>query len=166
MKKIIEWIINLLTKILSVFVPKRFRHLLTYETVSYLFFGGLTTIVGLGTFALFYFYGMSVLVAGAFSRALAIIFAFVTNKPFVFESPSWRPGVLVPEAVKFGASRGLTSVVEILVLALLVDILGLSAMVVQLFTMVVIQVIGNYVLSKWVVFAKGSRGNISREIGE
>jgi len=132
-----------------------------------LFFGGLTTIVGLGSFALFhYFYGMSVLVAGAFSRALAIIFAFVTNKPFVFESPSWRLGILVPEIAKFGASRALTSVIEILVLALLVDVLGLNAMVMQIITMVVIQVIGNYVLSKWVVFAKGASDNNSHKIGE
>jgi len=147
-------------------VPKRLCHLLTYETVSYLFFGGFTTIVGLGSFALFYyFYGMRAFVAGVLSRVLGIIFAFVTNKPFVFESPSWRPGVLIPEVIKFSASRGLTFAVEILVLALLVDILGLNAMIMQTLTMVIIQVIGNYVLSKWVVFAKNTRDN-SCEIGE
>ena len=148
-------IINLLTKILGFFVPKRFRHFLNYETVSYLLFGGLTTVVALGTYALFLFYfGMSVAVAGAGSNALAIIFAFVTNKMFVFESPGWGAKVLLPELVKFGASRAFTSVIETLVLVLMVDALGLNAMVVRLFTMVIIQVVGNYVLSKWVVFRR------------
>ena len=135
--------------------------MLTYEAVSYLFFGGLTTIVGLGSYALFYYYnGMSVALAGALSRALAIIFAFVTNKLYVFKSPSFGLRVFVPEIAKFGASRVLTSVVEISVLVLLVDVLGLNAMIMQLFTMVIIQVIGNYALSKWVVFNK------SRKTGE
>jgi len=141
-------------------MPKRFRHLLTYEAVSYLFFGGLTTVVALGTYALFIYYlGMSVAMAGAVSNALAIVFAFVTNKLFVFESPGWRAKILLPELVKFGASRVFTSVVEILALVLLVDVIGLNAMIMRFFTMVIIQVAGNYVLSKWVVFTK--RSNIA-----
>ena len=154
-------IINLLIKILAVFVPKRFQHLLTYEIVSYLFFGGLTTLVGLGSFAVFlYVFGMGVAMGGAVSNALAIIFAFGTNKIYVFLSPSWRAGVVLPELVKFGVSRALTSVVEVLALVLLVDVLGLNAMVMRLLTMAIIQVLGNYVLSKWVVFARrGQRTN-------
>jgi len=163
MKKIIE----LLAKILRVFVPRRFGHLLNYETVSYLFFGGLATVVGLGTFALFiYVFGMSVAVASVVSNALAIIFAFVTNKMFVFESPSWQAGVLIPEIVKFGASRVFTTIVETLALVLLVDVMGLHAMVMRLITMVVIQVMGNYVLSKWVVFTKRENGNNTHGNGE
>ena len=146
-------IINFLTKILAFFVPKRFAGLLTYETVSYLFFGGLTTIIGLGTYALFFYStGMSALVASLFSNGLAIIFAFVTNKIYVFESPSWSFGVLLSEIVKFGASRALTTALEALALWFLVDRLGFNAMVMRIVTMIVIQVIGNYALSKWVVF--------------
>ena len=161
MKRIIDLIIDLLIRILAVFVPRRFRHLLTYEIVSYLFFGGLATLVSLGSFAVFiYVLGMGVAMAGAVSNGLAIIFAFVTNKLFVFLSPSWRAGAVLPELVKFGASRVFTSVVEILVLVLLVDVAGLHPMIMRLLTMVVIQVIGNYVLSKWVVFARrGQRTN-------
>jgi len=133
---------------------------LSYETVSYLFFGGLSTVLGLGTYALFiYSFGMGVAMAGAVSNVLAIIFAFVTNKMFVFESPSWRAGILLPELVKFGISRVLTSAVEVAVLVLLVDVMGLNAMLMRLLTLVIIQVIGNYVLSKWVVFVKRTNNN-------
>ena len=148
-------IINLLIKILHIFAPKRFTHLLNYETVSYLFFGGLTTVVGLGSYAFFiYYFGMGAAVAGAVSNVLAIIFAFVTNKAYVFESPSWQPRILLPELVKFGAARALTFILDVLALALLVDMLGFNAMHIRLLTMVVIHFIGNYALSKWVVFTK------------
>ncbi|MCL2405620.1 MAG: GtrA family protein [Defluviitaleaceae bacterium] len=166
MKTIIDWIIGLLTKILSIFIPKRFSHLLTYETVSYLFFGGVTTVVGLGGYILLSFYfSMSTAWATAVSSALSIILAFVTNKIFVFESTSWRTGVLVPELVKFGGSRVFTSVVDTLAMVLLVDVLGFHEMLMRLLTIIVIQVMGNYVLSKWVVFAKGDYNN-THENGE
>jgi len=158
-------IISLLTKVLAFIVPRRFEKFVNHETVSYLLFGGLTTLVGLGAYALLiYGFDMSVAMAGAVSNVLAIIFAYVTNKIYVFESPSWRAGVLLPEIAKFGASRVLTSVVEILALVLLVDVLGLNAMVMRLVTMAIIQVAGNYALSKWVVFNK--RDNNTRENGE
>ena len=150
-------IINLLTKILAIFVPKRFAHLVNYETVSYLFFGGLTTLVSMGSFALLIYIGMGTATANIVSNVLAIIFAFVTNKMFVFESSSWRMGVLLPELIKFGASRAFTTLVETLALMLLVDILGFDPLIMKALTMMFIQVIGNYALSKWVVFtaAKG-----------
>ena len=145
-------LINLLTKILAFFVPKRFGHFLTYETVSYLFFGGLATIVSIGSFALFIYLGMATAAANIASNILAIIFAFFTNKIYVFESPGWGVKVLLSEIVKFGASRAFTTIVETLALVLLVDVMGFNEMIMKLITMIVIQVMGNYVLSKWIVF--------------
>ena len=116
-------------------------------------------MVGLGFFALFYYAtGMGGAVAGAVSNVLAIIFAFVTNKMYVFESTSWKAPVLMPELVKFGVSRAFTFIVDILLLLLLVDHLGFNAMIIRLVNMVFVHVIGNYLLSKWVVFAKRGRG--------
>jgi len=147
--------INILINILAFFTPKRFRHFLNYETISYLLFGGLTTLVGLGFFTLFhYVMGTGVAVAGIASDVLAIIFAYFTNKIYVFLSPSWQPKILIPELVKFGASRALTVVLGNVALVLLVDILGFHAFVMRLLTIVFIHVIGNYFLSKWIVFSK------------
>jgi len=151
-------LINFLIRVLSFFVPKRFRRFLNYETVSYLFFGGLTTLVTLVSFALFFYtIGTGGAIAGAVSNVLAIIFAFITNKLYVFESKSWQSGVLVPELVKFGASRAFTLVLDTIVLWLLIDYFGFNAMLMRLLTTVVIHVIGNYALSKWIVFTKKGR---------
>ena len=112
-------------------------------------------MVSVGFFALFhYYFDMSGAMAGAASDVLAVTFAFVTNKIYVFESPSWRSGVLLPELVKFGASRALTIALGILAMWLLVDELGFHAMFMRILTIVIIHVIGNYALSKWIVFAK------------
>jgi len=149
--------INFLTRILQFFVPQRFASFLNYETVSYLFFGGLTTVIGFATYAFFiYFAGFTAAIATAISSVLAIIFAFITNKIFVFESPSFRPAVLFAEIAKFGVSRAFTMLIEVLVIALLVDRWGFNALLMRLVTLVVIQVIGNYALSKWIVFARSS----------
>ena len=128
---------------------------MNYETVSYLFFGGLTTLVALGLFAVFY-YGVGVggATASAASDVLAIIFAFITNKLYVFESKSWQSRIFLPELLKFGASRALTLALSVLAMLLFVDYLGFNAMLLRLLTLVIIQVMGNYVLSKWLVFTK------------
>jgi len=156
MKRLIE----LLIKLLAIFTPKRLHRFLSYETISYLFFGGLATLVSIGTFALFFYaVGLNGAIAGAISNVLAIIFAFVTNKLWVFESPSWGRGILVPEMIKFGISRGFTLILDVLALMLLVDRFGFNAMLMRLVTMIVIQVIGNYAFSKWLVFTKKGEQN-------
>jgi len=146
-------IINILIKILSFFTPKRFHRFLTYEAVSYLLFGGLTTIVAFVFFVLFFhIVGMRGASATAVSDVLAVVFAFVTNKLWVFESKSWELKIFIPELIKFGLSRGFTIVLGILAMYVLVDRLGFHAITMRLITMILIQVIGNYVLSKWLVF--------------
>ena len=59
------------------------------ELILYLVFGGLTTLVSWGSYALLELSGLSVTVANALSWVCAVAFAFVTNKLFVFESKSW-----------------------------------------------------------------------------
>jgi len=151
-------IISVLIKILKFFAPKRFHRFINYEAVSYLFFGGLTTVVSLGFYQLFFYLGASAAMATNLSNVLAVIFAFFPNKVYVFESPCWRPKIFLPELWKFFASRAATFVLEALAIWLLVDILGFHHMVMRLITMVVIQVMGNYALSKWVVFNASKEG--------
>jgi len=151
-------IIDLLTRFITFFTPRRFRGLVNHETVSFLLIGGLTTLVSLALFALFYYvFGLWVAVAGILSDVLAIIFAFFPNKVLVFESTQWTAKVLVPELIKFGLSRSFTLLLSIQALVLLVDVLGFNAMLMRFLTIVIIQVLGNYALGKWLVFR--SRGD-------
>jgi len=124
---------------------------LNRETISYLIFGVLTTIIGLGSFALAVHVGLGTATANTVSTVLAVLFAYVTNKIFVFRSPGWGLKLLLVEFGKFCGARLVTFIMETLLLVLLVDVLGFHSVLMKGFTMVLV-VLGNYILSKWVVF--------------
>ncbi|MCL2387143.1 MAG: GtrA family protein [Defluviitaleaceae bacterium] len=130
---------------------KIFRKLVNRETISYLFFGVLTTVVGLGSFVIAIELGLSTAVANAVSNALAILFAYVTNKIFVFQSRNWAVKFLLVEFAKFCGARLIVAVLETLLLVLLVDVFGLHSTIMKFLTLCLV-VVGNYIFSKWIVF--------------
>jgi len=129
------------------------KKFLNRETVSYLVVGICTTVVGLAVFALAVHFGMGVAVSNTASHALATLFAYITNKVFVFRSRSWNPRLLGKEFVKFIGARLFTYIGETALLVVLVDIIGLDAMIMKMFTMGLV-VLGNYFFSKFFVFKK------------
>lgn len=67
------------------------------ETIVYLIFGILTTVVNYFIFWIFNSrFKVPVLIANVIAFIVAVIFAFITNKIFVFESKSFAPAVLFP----------------------------------------------------------------------
>lgn len=86
----------------------KIKKLLNRETVLYIVFGVATTVVNYVVFHLFYnvlWQQENSLVANALAFAAAVIFAFVVNKMFVFESRSWEMDALKREVPSFLAGR-------------------------------------------------------------
>lgn len=84
------------------------------ELVLYLVFGVLTTVVSWGSYTLLVrLCSLSVFWANLISWVLAVAFAYITNKLWVFESRSWKGSVIGKEILSFVASRGVTGVLEI-----------------------------------------------------
>lgn len=86
----------------------RIKKLLNRETVLYIIFGVATTVVNQVVFHLLYnvlWQQENSLVANAAAFVAAVIFAFVVNKMFVFESKSWSVDALKREAPPFLAGR-------------------------------------------------------------
>ena len=83
----------------------------------------------------------------------AVIFAFLTNKPFVFKSHDWSPKVLIPELAGFLGCRIGSGVLETVLIFVTVDWLGWNGNWMKLFTSVLVVVL-NYVGSKLLVFRK------------
>jgi len=127
--------------------------LFSREVVVYIIFGVLTTIVGFGTYALFLHMGLNVLWSNTLSTALAIVFAYVTNKIWVFRAMDFKVKELVKEFVRFVSSRLFSFGVDTALLVGLVDFLGYDALVSKAATSVVVVVL-NYVTSKLLVFRK------------
>lgn len=125
-----------------------------WDILSYLFFGGLTTLVNyLVYFPLFNWVGCSATLSNAIAWALSVLFAYLTNKPFVFKSYDWSWKTVGPEFGKFVGCRLGSGLVESLIILVTVDILGLNGNTIKLLTSVLV-VLLNYVSSKLVVFKK------------
>ncbi|MBR4990583.1 MAG: GtrA family protein [Oscillospiraceae bacterium] len=125
-----------------------------WDIVSYLFFGVCTTIVNYLVYIPCYnFLGMSASVSNMVAWVVAVAFAYLTNKPFVFKSNDWSAATVVPELTKFVGCRIGSGVAETIVLFLAVDLLGWNGNIWKLVTQVMVTVM-NYVASKLVVFRK------------
>ena len=130
------------------------------QTIAYLFFGGLTTLVNWGCYSLIIACTQgNTNAANVLSWCAAVCFAFITNKRMVFRSLSWNRETLRSEASAFLGARLLTGALEIIGLPLLLswgldqplfDIEGFAAKML----LGIIVVLLNYLLSKIYVFKK------------
>lgn len=124
------------------------------DVLAYLVFGVLTTVVNylvyLPCFNLLHF---SAAVSNVIAWVVAVAFAYLTNKPFVFKSYDWSAKTVIPELTKFVGSRILSGAMETGIIFVSVDLLCWNGNVMKLITSVLV-VILNYVASKLVVFKK------------
>ena len=122
--------------------------------VVYLVFGVLTTVVNYIVYLPCHnVLGMNAAVSNIIAWVVAVAFAFVTNKPFVFRSHDWSVKTVIPELVKFLGTRVGSGGVETLILFVTVDFWGWNGNLWKLLTSVIV-VILNYVGSKLFVFRK------------
>ena len=123
-----------------------------WDIVSYLFFGVLTTavnyIVYLPCYNLLY---LSAALSNVIAWVAAVIFAYLTNKPFVFRSNDWSAKTVIPELTKFVGARIASGALETFIIFLTVDLLSWNGNLMKLVTSVLV-VILNYVASKLLVF--------------
>lgn len=121
------------------------------EQLLYLLFGGLTTLVSLGSFWLVNrVLAANEHVANIVSWLLAVLFAFLTNRRFVFEAQN---DSFIRQLFSFYGGRLLTLGIEELLLLIFITWLQFDSMVVKIVAQVVI-IIANYFISKWFVFRK------------
>ena len=122
--------------------------------VIYLIFGVLTTVVNyLVYIPCMNLLGLSASVSNVIAWCVAVLFAFLTNKPFVFESKDWSAGTVLPEFTKFVGTRVASGLTETLILLFTVDLLGWNGIIWKLVTSVLVVVL-NYIGSKLLVFRK------------
>lgn len=122
------------------------------SVLIYLVFGALTTVVNYAVYLPCYnLLGMSAVLSNAIACAVAILFAYVTNKPFVFGSNDWSFQTVIPEFTKFVGTRIASSATETVILWLTVDQMGWNGNLWKLATSILVVVV-NYVGSKLLVF--------------
>ena len=125
-----------------------------WEVITYLVFGVLTTVVNYLVYLPVYnLLGLSAALSNAIAWVVAVAFAYVTNKPFVFKSHDWSSKTVIPELTKFVSCRIASGAAETLILLVSVDILHWNGNLWKIITSVLV-VVMNYFASKLVVFRK------------
>ena len=127
----------------------KYRSLLLYAV-----FGALTTLVNMAAYWLcFDVLGISNVPSVVIAWILAVSFAFITNKLWVFESKSFDARTLRHEIPAFFGARLLTGLLDVLIMYTAVDALKGNAMVWKLVSNIIV-IILNYIASKLVIFKK------------
>lgn len=138
---------NLYDKLVSLFQKYQ-------ETMLYLIFGGLTTLINIGSYWLLTsVFAVDFMVANALAWLISVLFAFVTNKLFVFDSKSLAAALVLKEFVLFLGARLFSGALDMGIMYLFVDILGFNDMVIKVLSNIIVIVV-NYVLSKLIIFKK------------
>ena len=124
------------------------------EIISYLFFGVCTTVVNfIIYFACTNLLDMNYLLANALSWAGAVAFAYVTYRIWVFQSKNRGIRGIFKEIIAFVGCRLLSGVMDMLIMFIGVDVLGIPDSITKFMTQVVVVVL-NYIFSKLIIFRK------------
>ena len=146
-------------------MDKALRLLRKYRgLLSYGFFGVLTTVVNAAIYYIaFNVINMPNIPATMVASIVAVAFAFITNKIWVFDSRSFDAGTLKHEIPTFFGARIVTGLLDILIMYVAVDLLKQDALLWKMISNILVIVI-NYVASKVVIFnkKKGDKGEVRR----
>jgi putative flippase GtrA len=122
--------------------------------VRYLFFGGLTTVVSVASYWFFaYICHIEEVTSNVLSWFCAVLFAYITNKIFVFESKRGEVKEVVKEMSTFFGMRLVSGMFDVAAFALLVKVLFWNDLLVKIALQVIITIL-NYLFSKLVIFKK------------
>lgn len=123
------------------------------ELISYLVFGVLTTAVNYITYLLFAPLFATTTIPTAIAWILSVIFAYITNRIFVFRSTARGWKALLFEVVSFFGARVLSGVLDVVFMWIFADYMGFDDKWMKLISNVFV-IIFNYIASKLVVFRK------------
>ncbi|MCR2033576.1 GtrA family protein [Anaerofustis stercorihominis] len=128
------------------------------ELILYLVFGVGTTVVNWASYCICIKYvGINIFISNILSWVFATIFAFITNKIWVFDSKRWDINIFCKELFLFVSTRLGTGAFEILFVPILINlglnqmIFGIEGMLSKIIVSITV-VILNYVFSKLLIF--------------
>ena len=127
------------------------------EILMYLIFGVLTTVVNIVSyFLLARILHIVTVVSTVIALILSILFAYITNKIFVFESKTNTAKELLKEIISFFGCRAFTGILDVAFMYITVEVFNLNDMIMKIISNIVV-IIVNYIFSKLIIFKKDKR---------
>lgn len=145
---------------------KKIEKLITQyrEVLSYLFFGVCTTLVNIITYFVCSKAGMGTAVATVIAWILSVLFAYITNRYFVFDNRAVSAFGILREAISFFSCRLATGILDLVIMLIFVDILHQNDLLIKILSNVLV-IILNYAASKIFIFRNETSGNTSDKKG-
>lgn len=126
------------------------------EVWLYLFFGGCSFIISIGSYMIAnVVIGINELIANVISWILAVLFAFFTNRVWVFRSITKTSKDFCIQFISFIGGRLVTLAIEEAIIFIFITIMELNSVAVKIVAQIVV-IILNYIISKFMVFRKKS----------
>ena len=126
------------------------------DVIPYAIFGVLTTLVNIASYWLCaHALGMPVMASTIIAWILAVLFAYVTNRKWVFLSEAKGRRAIVKEMVSFFACRLATGLVDWACMFLFVDVLHWNDVLIKTGANILVIAL-NYIASKLIIFKKQS----------
>lgn len=124
------------------------------ESIMYIVFGVLTVLINIISYiALTRIFEINYMTSNALAWIIAVLFAYITNKFFVFESNSVNLAFLIKEFSAFVSCRLFSGLMEMVLMYVMIDMMCINDFLVKVFTNVLVVVL-NYILSKLIIFKK------------
>ena len=127
------------------------------ELFKYLIFGVLTTLVNILCFFILDKFNIDIYINNTISWIVSVIFAFITNKLYVFESKNLDIKTIFKEGISFFGARIFSYFVDMGTIYLLYDGLRIDKLISKIVSNVIVIII-NYIFSKFIFRNKG--GNV------
>ena len=122
------------------------------EQILYIVFGVLTTAINIiAFFVCSRLVNLSLIPSNIIAWILSVLFAFITNKIYVFNSKNYSFSVVLRELIDFIVARGATGILDLVLMYLFVSIIGIEDMISKIIINIIV-IILNYILSKLYVF--------------
>ena len=123
------------------------------EVIMYLLFGGLTTVVNIVSFFILRTVGIEVYISNLIVWIISVLFAFITNKLYVFESKEKNTKKSVKELISFVICRILSLGADMGALYFLLQVINSGEVFAKIMSNILV-IILNYIFSKLFVFKK------------
>jgi putative flippase GtrA len=122
------------------------------EVIRYLFTGVCTTLLNLGTFyVLTNVLNIHYLISNTIAWIVGVVFAYVTNRTFVFQSKSKNKKDVLREIISFFLARVLSLGVDQVLIFIMIEFSPIGSTIAKLISNVVVVAI-NYLLGKFIIF--------------
>lgn len=129
--------------------------LIKYKSViMYIIFGILTTVVNIVIYYICaHIINMNTMVSTGTAWVISVLFAYITNRKYVFESNNVGMEAILKEIISFFSCRLATGILDMAIMYIFVDILHFADLPIKVFSNIIVIVL-NYIASKLIIFRK------------